>query len=536
MSLDPDEIIVTLRDLTEAGFKKLDSSLSGVENKANSVNMSGFSKSAKGVEKDAESAAGKEVEGGGGSGIMGMIGALTGIPGPAALAVGGVAALSGILFEAGQTSEKVEKQQNLLNAALQAHGDSLDKEQGAVDAMIKSNEAWGANADDTRGAITELAQAGQSMSDIEKEMPSITDLATAKHEDLATAAKQVELAEMGNAKALKELGIVLPKTGISTKDLQTAQDAASKASTSLAEKQAALTVVEDKLGKKHTLTAAEALQLKKAQDAVTAAQNQSTLAQQQLSIVQEGGADKASRLTMVTDALTKQLGNQQSAVSPMQVVTAKMNDTWEKFSMKVGPGVQQAITMLLNNVVVPLMDDASSLIDYLSQVWGWLEKVGVINDVSAAFGVWVKIEQTGLDVIRNLIGLLAQLFDKIGQVGKAIQNSPIGAFGGAVSNATGAVGGALGGIGSLIPHFAQGGYVPATPGGTLALVGEGGRGEYITPEGQGGGETHLHVHFDCAYPPTPQQAQAIVAAINGPLGRLLSNSSTSTRFGLGGIG
>ena len=43
------------------------------------------------------------------------------------------------------------------------------------------------------------------------------------------------------------------------------------------------------------------------------------------------------------------------------------------------------------------------------------------------------------------------------------------------------------GLGFGVPAMATGGYVPASPGGTLVRLGEGGRGEWVVPEGRGGG-------------------------------------------------
>jgi SLT domain-containing protein len=47
-------------------------------------------------------------------------------------------------------------------------------------------------------------------------------------------------------------------------------------------------------------------------------------------------------------------------------------------------------------------------------------------------------------------------------------------------------------------HFSKGGYVRARPGGTLALLGEGGRDEMVTPVGGGGGggDIHHHIYID----------------------------------------
>jgi hypothetical protein len=50
-------------------------------------------------------------------------------------------------------------------------------------------------------------------------------------------------------------------------------------------------------------------------------------------------------------------------------------------------------------------------------------------------------------------------------------------------------------------HHAMGGYIPARPGGTLGILGEGGEGEYVIPESKmgamgGGGAMHFDVHLD----------------------------------------
>lgn len=523
--MDPDEIVITLKNLTTAGFTKIESSLTSVEAKANATSMSGFSKSTKTVEKDAEAAAGKA----GGGGMLGMVSALTGIPGPAALAVGAVALVGGALFEAGQTSEKVTAQQDLLNAAFQAHGDSLSKEQPIVDAMIKKNENFGASADDTRGAITELAQAGQNMSEIQAAMPAITDLAIAKHESLTDASKSVELAEMGNARALKELGIILPKTGISTMDLATAQDKVKTASGNLKTAQDNLAAAQEKVSGKTKPTAKDMLDLQKAHDAVTVASGKLKDAQDQLGIVQDGGADKTVRQSAVLDALTKKLGNQGDAVTPMQKVTAKLNDTWENFSMKVGPGVQGAITGLLNNAVIPLMDDANSLIDYLAGVWGWLEQTGIISDFGTAFNLFVVTPfKIGWTAVNDLVGLLQQLWQKLQDVGKAIASSPIGQLGGMVSGAAGAVGG-------LIPKFFAGGGVVGGSG-PVPIIAHGGEGVF-TPDqmaalgGSGGGGNHFHVHFDSLVTPTPQQMRDVAHALEPEFGRMLALRGTAALNG-----
>ena len=186
------QIIVEMKNLTSAGFKQIQSDIAKTETAAGSVNLSGVSTATKNVEKDATAAEGKS----GGGGIMGLVSGLTGL-GPQGMAVGaaiaGMAVLTGAAIELGKTYDSIEAQDKVLDAALKAHGDSLANEKTNLDSLIASNEKYGQNADATRGAVTTLAQAGQSWADIQKSMPAILDLAAAKHLSLADAAKAVEL-------------------------------------------------------------------------------------------------------------------------------------------------------------------------------------------------------------------------------------------------------------------------------------------------------------------------------------------------------
>ena len=80
-----------------------------------------------------------------------------------------------------------------------------------------------------------------------------------------------------------------------------------------------------------------------------------------------------------------------------------------------------------------------------------------------------------------LIRLVGFINDKVLPALRAVGDAVRGAVS-AVSNAIGAVSGF-----GRIPGFAEGGIVPATPGGRIIRVAEGGRDEAIVPLGPGGG-------------------------------------------------
>ena len=94
----------------------------------------------------------------------------------------------------------------------------------------------------------------------------------------------------------------------------------------------------------------------------------------------------------------------------------------------------------------------------------------------AIVGALLDVGQVFLDAGKELAGqLIAGISSGLSSLGDVIG---------------GAVGGVLGGIGLPdinIPGFAAGGVVPATPGGRIVRVGEGGRDEAIVPLGRGGG-------------------------------------------------
>ena len=83
--------------------------------------------------------------------------------------------------------------------------------------------------------------------------------------------------------------------------------------------------------------------------------------------------------------------------------------------------------------------------------------------------------------------------------------------------------------------MASGGYVPATPGGTLVRLGEGGQGEWVIPNSQmslvGAGGPSVVLEFTGpVYATSPAQAKAAGAAImDGAIKRLAQSKRNTTR-------
>lgn len=133
-----------------------------------------------------------------------------------------------------------------------------------------------------------------------------------------------------------------------------------------------------------------------------------------------------------------------------------------------------------------VMDIISNII---STVWNTIKNVidtvvgGIKNIIDTGFG-WIK---NTIDTVMNTI---KNIMDRIwGTIKGIVQGAvdfimglirPLIDAVGSLANIAGGIGDFVGGIGSAL-GFAEGGFVKARPGGTLAVVGEGKEDEYIVP-------------------------------------------------------
>ncbi len=376
------EIVVLLKDMSEQGFKKLEHNIGSAEHRANSANFSGFGSKSKTLAKDAEKAAGKSS--GGGGGVGNLIGSFIGLPGPIAIAAAAIAGFAALSAAAVPTYEKVEQQEKALAIAAKDHGIELSHLDRFVESSIKSGEQYAFNADETRAAIIKLTEAGMSLGEQQTALPHIMDLARAKNRDLAETAQMYELALMGNTRAVKDLGIALPKLTDTEKVHQKATSDVAKASAGLKSAQDHLATVEASLQGKHKLTAAEALRLKQAHDKVHEASVKLHEAQKKLNAVQGTAAQRAARLKTLNDDLHTAVGGQAGSVTDLQKQQTHLNDVWEKFATKVGPVLVGALTDLVG-VISWFVDRLSDLVDLLGKIK--LPDLGQANPGNSAIHV-----------------------------------------------------------------------------------------------------------------------------------------------------
>ena len=407
--------------------------------------------------------------------------------GPVTIAVGAMAALgaAGVLLTG--TYEKIDQQERALTVAAKDHGIALADMDKHVEAAIRTGEQYAFSADDVRGAIAKLTEAGMSLADQQSSMPAIMDLARAKNLSLADATRMWELALMGNTRAVKDLGIALPKVTTAQAAHDKAQKEVTHSSKALTVAQDHLKTVEASLAGKHHLTAAQAHKLKLAHDHVTAASKALKTAQDHLSASQSDATLKASRLKQMDDAVTKAVGDQRSAVTPLQQAQTTLGNQWERLAKTVGPGLEDMFTRLIRG---------------LSRVVGW---------------------------VGHLVGWFGRLFGAIGDAAGAL-----GGFLDSISKAQPGLNVFSSGRGFGVPH-AAGGWV-GLHGPELGLLGEKGP-EYIVSNdklgGMGGGGMggphstviHTHIYLD---------GRTIAEVVDRHLGTTLSLRGSSRNPGLGG--
>jgi hypothetical protein len=497
------EIIVALKDLSAGGFRTVESNITKLERHAGATNLSGFSKAAKTVEKDAEAAAGKS----GGGGIAGLGSGLVGLAGgPVTIAIAAIAGLTAAGIALTDSYDKIEVQEKAIAIAAKDHGIAAEDMAKHVENATAANVQYGFSASDTRGAIAKLTEAGMSLEDQQSSMGHIMDLARAKNLSLTDTSRLYELALMGNARALKDLGIALPKVTTAQAEADKAAKLATKTTAALHAAKEHLASVEAGLAGKTHLTAAEHLRLKLAHDKVHAASLAQKAAHEKLGHTMGEAALKAERLKLVNDGVTKAVDGQRNAVSPLQVAQARLGSVWERLAKGVGPGLEDMFTRLINGLGIFLgwvIDVTGAVGDKLGPVFGWLGNT-VLPMVVKAFDVVAN-------AVRHVIELVAQAVS-------AIANSPVGTVLGGAGGIIGNVAGAA--------HLASGGIVDRP---TFALLGEGGEREYVIPESKmagvargAGGVFHAHLYLD---------GEQIADAVSRRLDQSLALAGTSTMYG-----
>lgn len=331
---------------------------------------------------------------------------------------------------------------------------------------------------------------------IKKVTPLLLDYASATGKDLPTAAESLGKALLGNAKALKTIGIQFKPTGDQAKDFQTIMG-----------------LVSDKVGgfaENEGKTAAGKLEILK---------NRFGEVQESIGNALMPTLDDLLKFT--NDTVLPGLENFSDWFTKVGMPAVRDFLGWvDKYKDILGPaavaiGVLTAAQWLLNiamaaNPVGLVIIGIAALIAYLAvlatdfggfrtKLVGWnMQIVGFFLDINA--GIATVIEGG----VNGIIDMLNTLLKPINAIRSFFGLGPLGAIGHVdwasfAQNAANAVGIAnsggvqsggssgSGGNRTQIHSFASGGIVKARPGGILAQIGEGGSDEAIIPLNRAGG-------------------------------------------------
>jgi hypothetical protein len=244
-----------------------------------------------------------------------------------------------ILSKAGSADQAAHQQ---LQAAVTATGHSYDQYAGKVDEAIKHQENFGHTAVSTQNALQTLTQITGNPTKALQLLSTASDLAAAKHMDLASAANMVGKAYEGNTKVLKQFGITVSTTGSTQAQLTKATTAAQKADVSLTTAKRQLLEVQTADAASKSMTAVQALKLQDAQNKVSAANLTALTAHNQLTDAQKRQASGAAANTAAMDQLSKKLSGQASASvhtfsGQMDVLKVKIEDQAATLGQKYGP-------------------------------------------------------------------------------------------------------------------------------------------------------------------------------------------------------
>lgn len=187
------------------------------------------------------------------------------------LGIGAAATGTGAALMAAGSADKAAQQQ--LKQAIENTGGAWGDYKEDVEKTIKSQAKYGNTAVDTQNALATLTQATHDPKKALEMMGTAANLAAAKHEDLGTAVTQLgQIINGKGTKVLASLGISHAKVVDSAKLLGTAETNVTKAEDAAAAARQHLTTMTETMGAKHTTSAVQVDQLRKAQDNLTAAE------------------------------------------------------------------------------------------------------------------------------------------------------------------------------------------------------------------------------------------------------------------------
>ena len=460
--------------------------------------------------------------------------------GVAGLAIAGGLALG--LDKSVKAAIAAQEEQGKLNQAFTNAGLNAAKLTGKTAQLEAANRKLGFTNNDTRESLTKLVTAGDSVTKATTDMSIAADLARYKQISLGEATTALIKIHAGNARALKEVGIVMPAV-TSAADALTEQHKAlskeeQKATQSTYAHELALAKVQDKLS-----TGAQAAQLLsdkikgQGEEFSKTAEGGAAQFHAQLGNLEESlGKGLLPALTQVSQAvasLTEFFARHTTAtkvligalaslaagllavnVATKLVAAAQAIMTAAQWALNVALDANPigiavlALAALAAAIVVAykhsqtfrdIVQDAFAVVR--SSVQAVVNVIQTLRDVaSSVFGFFERVVKAAAGVISGSVGGIIGDFNAVIGVLRAVEGAASAAFN-AVKSVTG-IGapdvtvpqgsGNLGRARGNIHHYAKGGIVPGALGAPQLAVVHGG--ETVVPAGGFGGGQTINVY------------------------------------------
>ena len=258
------------------------------------------------------------------------------------LAAGGALAGIGAGLTALGSKDQAAHQQ--LQQSVEATGKDYEDYAEGVEAAIKHQENFGHSAAETQNALQTLTQATGDPAKALQYLNTASDLAAAKHESLGTAATQLGKTYNGSAKLMKEFGTTAEKAVDTTDKVEAATKAAQSADENANKAKQHLSDVQDSLRGKTTLTSAETIRLRDAQEKVTDTAGKAKDAHQKLADTTNLVVNKTEAARDNLDVLSDKLKGQASASADtfsghLDAIKTKLEDTMASMGSKYGPAI-----------------------------------------------------------------------------------------------------------------------------------------------------------------------------------------------------
>jgi hypothetical protein len=312
---------------------------------------------------------------------------LAGLAGAAALGLGVAGAKSAV-----DNAEQQEKAYASLAQAAAIKGQSDQQLVATTNALIATNTSYIANQYDAVNAMALFTRAGFDQKTAAEALQVSINLAALKSISLADAAQMVDLAMMGNGRAVRELGIDMKSltaeqdtSETAAKNLDTAQKNVDTSSQHLAVSQQSLRDLEDSLHAKRTLSQVDLDHLAEKQAAVTKASNDLKEAQGKLTTAQDAAGTSTDKQQKILAELAQKTDGGTESVTKMEQAQNRLNRTWQDASRGLGETLIPAVTNYLD--ITDLASRATALAwEHPSRALGLLQQQmpGVASSTDAA--------------------------------------------------------------------------------------------------------------------------------------------------------